>query len=112
MIGVDNDDWSEGDDCDQLPLPPNRTVKEVAEALSVLEDFCEQIPHGACATEHLTAIRAIVAAQVRPKKQIRLQTSVTNKRYDASENFAFLLFIRYFDNWIIRQIFAIPPVSN
>lgn len=79
VIGVDNDDWSEGDDCDQLPLPPNRTVKEVAEALSVLEDFCEQIPHGACATEHLTAIRAIVAAQVRPKKQIRLQTSVTNK---------------------------------
>lgn len=79
VIGVDNDDWSEGDDCDQLPLPPNRTVKEVAEALSVLEDFCEQSPHGACATEHLTAITAIVTAQIRPKKQTKITNFLANK---------------------------------
>lgn len=81
MTGGDND--SSGDDGDQLPRRAKLTVKEAAEVLSVLEDFCEQIPHGACATEHWTAIGVILAIQTGsnlPKipKQI-LQTSSANK---------------------------------
>ncbi|KAK8767886.1 hypothetical protein V5799_005331 [Amblyomma americanum] len=72
--GADNDDSSEDDVCEHLPQTPKRTVKEAAEALSVLEDFCEQIPDGSRAAEHLAAVRAIVAAQMRPKKQ----TTITN----------------------------------
>lgn len=72
VIGANHDNSSEGDDCDQLPQPPKHTVKEAAEALSVLENFCEQIPHGAGATKHLTATRAIVPTQIRPKKQMKI----------------------------------------
>lgn len=68
VTGADDDDPSEDYDCGELPQPPKRTVKEAAEALSVLEDFCELIRHDACTTEHQAAIRAIAASQVCPEK--------------------------------------------
>lgn len=65
------------------------------------------------ATEHLAAIRAIIAAQIGVKKHAKIKNLFGNiKVRHAGENFAVLLFIQYFDNRMIRQFFAVPPVSN
>lgn len=56
-------------------------VKEAAEALSVPEDFYEQILHGVCATEQLAAISAIVAAQNRTQKQANIRNVFVKWKY-------------------------------
>lgn len=87
------------DDCEQLPQQPKCTIKEVTEALSVM-DFCEQIPDDACATEHLVAIRAIVAPRIHLKKRddgYKLLWKINV--HHAGASVMFLVLIQYLDNF-------------
>ncbi|KAG0411426.1 hypothetical protein HPB47_011441 [Ixodes persulcatus] len=60
---------SDEDDCPCEEPPPRRTVRDAAEALVVLEEFCYNTPDSASMVEHLTALRkVVVSAQMSSRK--------------------------------------------
>lgn len=64
-------DEHDSDDTSDQPSR-RRTVKEAAEALAVLEEFCDGIPESEYAHNHLMGLKKIVLRQVSAKKQTRI----------------------------------------
>lgn len=55
------------------PHRPSRTVKEAAEALVVLEEFCFDTEDSMRAAEHLEGLRKIVSARISARKQTSIR---------------------------------------